>query len=193
MTNSKANRSDGWSPGDDVTAKQLNQLARGIAGSLDGAAGGLHSPVKLLSIAPLKTSKFGDTTVNGTVSRSAAGRLPLLIDDSTLSDTASAQKLTVAKDVYWTEVGESQVWQIILISTGEESEQTPVVGDEITVSIIGAGNFDQTIAREEPATLVATFPAAYVNQLSGTPRWAKFRWNGTTWEVISASADVTIP
>lgn len=176
-----------------ITATQAEALDSAVQDMIDGAGGGTVAPSTAIQIdgAGLGCSNLQDTTIGSgeSLTRHTQGHYPILVDDSTLSDTATVQAAGMAADVWVMPASHSNNVTIRLsVSTGV----TPVTGDVIEVIRTGTatGTFDID-AEDAPGTVIASFPTSYTNQQSGTPFSARFYFNGTTWKRLRFTADVS--
>lgn len=177
-----------------VTAAELNALDLNQSQAVDGAAGGTYTPSAAVEIngSGLSSSNIQDSTVTGTVQRSAAGRLPRLVDVTTITNVAGFQLVDMASDVYKADAAGAHA-QNLNIRLAVSSGQTPVTGD--TIEIVregpsgGAATF-QIFSEDAPAAQIAAFPVGVAVLQASDVYSAKFFYNGATWKRLRFSADV---
>lgn len=178
-----------------LTADVMMAFGRDIGRAVRGDVGRGYSPRRPLIVngsgygcSNLQTSRIGP---GASLERNAAGHIPQLIDTSTIVDVGTVQVLDASSDVYWTALASTTNWQISLVTLAV-SGVVAVDGQEIAVVKNSAVN-SVAISNESPNVIVGVFPNVYSNQVSGSPFYARFRYDAatTTWIMVDSTADVS--
>jgi hypothetical protein len=187
MTFSRA-KPAGWTDDiDTITAAQVNQIDTNQSRALDGTAGGTYSPVP-----PLNINGLTATTI-GVFTRGPLAQHPMRFDTTTILDTALAQVLdTQPVDIFYIDTWASGPFANSLdLELGILSPAiAPIRGQVVTIAV-PAANGSTIDIKPEGGGVIATIPAAYSLQAAGSPLYAKFIYDGSTWRRLEFSGDVS--
>jgi len=188
MTFSRA-KPAGWTDDiDTITAAQVNQIDTNQSRALDGTAGGTYSPVP-----PLNINGLTATTI-GVFTRGPLAQHPMRFDTTTILDTALPQILdTQPVDIFYIDTWGSFANSLDLILGIGSSAIGPIRGQVITIAVpIANGNtITFYVEGSYPGAPFATIQGVYSFQAGGSPLYAKFIYDGSTWRSLEFSGDVS--